>query len=110
MHYILVQGGVFFATLALTFVVLIFGEVAPKTLATLYPLPIAFFSVWPLIILLHVLYPFVWITSLIANASLRLFGVKVPKLRVEQLSRDELASLLREGTGHIALSIIKVCY
>ena len=95
------QGGVFFATLALTFVVLIFGEVAPKTLATLYPLPIAFFSVWPLIILLHVLYPFVWITSLIANASLRLFGVKVPKLRVEQLSRDELASLLREGTGHM---------
>ncbi|WP_218813847.1 HlyC/CorC family transporter [Rickettsiella endosymbiont of Dermanyssus gallinae] len=95
------QGGVFFATLALTFVVLIFGEVAPKTLATLYPLPIAFFSVWPLIILLHVLYPFVWVTSLIANACLRLFGVKVPKLRVEQLSRDELASLLREGTGHM---------
>ncbi|BBB15676.1 magnesium and cobalt efflux protein [Candidatus Rickettsiella viridis] len=95
------EGSVFFATLALTFVVLVFCEVAPKTLATLYPLPIAFFSVWPLIILLHVLYPFVWITSLIANASLRLFGVKVPKLRVEQLSRDELASLLREGTGHM---------
>lgn len=95
------EGSVFFATLALTFVVLVFCEVAPKTLATLYPLPIAFFSVWPLIILLHVLYPFVWITSLIANTSLRLFGVKVPKLRVEQLSRDELASLLREGTGHM---------
>ena len=95
------QAGVFFATLALTFVVLIFGEVAPKTLATLYPLPIAFFSAWPLIILLHILYPFVWVTNLIANASLRLFGVKIPKLRVEQLSREELSSLLRESTGHM---------
>ncbi len=95
------QTGVFFATLALTFVVLIFGEVAPKTLATLYPLPIAFFSVWPLIILLHILYPFVWITNLIANASLRLFGVRISKLKVEQLSREELGSLLRESTGHM---------
>lgn len=95
------QAGVFFTTLALTFVVLIFGEVAPKTLATLYPLPIAFFSAWPLIILLHILYPLVWVTNLIANASLRLFGVKIPKLRVEQLSREELSSLLRESTGHM---------
>ncbi|MDQ8039735.1 MAG: CNNM domain-containing protein, partial [Rickettsiella sp.] len=78
------QGGVFFSTLGLTFIVLIFGEVAPKTLATLYPFPIAFFSAWPLIILLHILYPLVWLTNLIANSSLRLFGVKVSKLAVEQ--------------------------
>jgi Mg2+/Co2+ transporter CorB len=95
------QGGVFFATLALTFVVLIFGEVAPKTLATLYPLPIAFFSAWPLIILLHILYPFIWITNLVANSCLRLFGVKISKLKVEQLSREELSSLLHENTSHM---------
>jgi Mg2+/Co2+ transporter CorB len=95
------ETSVFLATLALTFVVLIFAEVAPKTLATLYPLPIAFFSAWPLIILLHILYPFVWFTNLIANASLRLFKVRVPKSTVEQLSREELASLLRESTGHM---------
>ncbi len=95
------DAGVFFATIGLTFLVLIFGEVAPKTLATLYPLPIAFFSVWPLIVLLHILYPLVWLTNLIANTSLRLFGSKIQKLAVEQLSREELASLLREGTGHM---------
>ncbi|MES2141627.1 MAG: HlyC/CorC family transporter [Pseudomonadota bacterium] len=95
------QGGVFFATLGLTFVVLIFGEVAPKTLATLYPLPIAFFSVWPLIILLHILYPLVWLTNLIANSSLRLCGIRLSKSAVEQLSREELASLLHESTGHM---------
>ena len=95
------DAGVFFATISLTFLVLIFGEVAPKTLATLYPLPIAFFSVWPLIILLYILSPFVWLTNLIANTSLRLFGVKIPKLVVEQLSREELASLLHENIGHM---------
>jgi Mg2+/Co2+ transporter CorB len=91
--------GVFFSTLALTFTVLIFCEVAPKTLATLYPQPIAFFAVWPLIILLHILYPIIWLTNLMANTSLRLFGVKTPRLTVEQLSREELVSLLRESTG-----------
>jgi Mg2+/Co2+ transporter CorB len=94
-------SGVFLVTLALTFVVLIFCEVAPKTLATLYPQPIALFAVWPLIILLHILYPFVWLTNLMANTTLRLFGIKIPKLTVEQLSREELVSLLREGTGHM---------
>ncbi len=96
------HGSVFFTTLGLTFVVLIFGEVAPKTLATLYPLPIAFFSAWPLIVLLHILYPLVWLTNLIANSSLRLFGVKLSKSAVEQLSREELVSLLRESTGHMS--------
>jgi Mg2+/Co2+ transporter CorB len=93
--------GVFFATLLLTFVVLIFGEVAPKTFATLYPMPIAFFSTWPLIVLLKVLYPLVWLTNLIANTSLRLLGIKMPQLHVEQLSREELSSLLRDHTGHM---------
>ena len=92
--------GVFFSTLALTFTVLIFCEVAPKTLATLYPQPIAFFAVWPLIVLLRILYPIVWLTNLMANTSLRLFGVKIPRLTVEQLSREELVSLLRESTRH----------
>ncbi|RDH40660.1 MAG: HlyC/CorC family transporter [Candidatus Aquirickettsiella gammari] len=92
--------GVFFSTLALTFTVLIFCEVAPKTLATLYPQPIAFFAVWPLIVLLRILYPIVWLANLMANTSLRLFGVKIPRLTVEQLSREELVSLLRESTRH----------
>lgn len=93
-------SGVFLATLGLTFVVLIFCEVAPKTLATLYPQPIALFVVWPLIILLYVLYPIVWLTNLLANTTLKLVGVKIPKLTLEQLSREELISLLREGTGY----------
>jgi Mg2+/Co2+ transporter CorB len=95
------ESGVFFATLGLTFIVLVFGEVAPKTFATQHALPIALFSAWPLIILLHILYPLVWLTNGIANLSLRLFGVKIPKLTVEQLSREELSSLLSESTGYM---------
>lgn len=47
--------GVIGATLILTLIVLIFGEIAPKTLATINPLRIALFSAWPLILLLRVL-------------------------------------------------------
>lgn len=100
LHYFSASG-VFLATLALTFVVLIFCEVAPKTLATLYPQPIALFAVWPLIILLYGLYPFVWLTNLMANTTLRLLGAKIPKSTIEQLSREELVSVLRESTGRM---------
>jgi Mg2+/Co2+ transporter CorB len=94
-------SAVFLATLALTFAVLVFCEIAPKTLATLYPQPIALFAVWPLIILLHILYPLVWLSNLMANTTLRLLGIKIPKLSEEQLSREELVSLLREGSGRM---------
>jgi len=95
-------SAVFLATLALTFIVLVFCEIAPKTLATLYPQPIALFSVWPLIILLHILYPLVWVSNLMANTTLHLLGIKTPKLSEEQLSREELVSLLREGSGRMS--------
>ena len=101
LHYFSASA-VFLATLALTFVVLIFCEIAPKTLATLYPQPIALFAAWPLIILLYVLYPLVWVTNLVANTTLRFFGIKTPKLSEEQLSREELVSLLREGSGRMS--------
>lgn len=95
-------SAVFLATLALTFIVLIFCEVAPKTLATLYPQPIALFAVWPLIILLHILYPLVWAVNLMVNTTLRLLGIKAPKMSEEHLSREELVSLLRETSGRMS--------
>jgi len=94
-------GGVMLATFVLTFVVLIFGEVAPKTFAALYPQSMAFIAAWPLTILLRILYPFVWFTGMLSNGMLRLFGIKVHKQTVEQLSHEELSTLLREGTGRI---------
>lgn len=99
-HY-LGDRGVIPATLIMTSLVLIFGEIAPKTVAAHYPEPIAFVAAWPLIILLKILYPLVWISNLVANGTLRLFGIKVGKRAVEHFSHEELATILQEAGGKI---------
>lgn len=93
--------GVIVVTLGLTLVVLIFGEITPKTLAALYPQPMAFFSVWPLIILLHCLYPFVWLANSISNGILRLFGVRLQSHLLENLNHEELRTMLHEAGGRL---------
>jgi Mg2+/Co2+ transporter CorB len=59
--------GVAIAAGALTLVVLIFSEVAPKTLAALKPELIAFPAAWIYSPLLKIFYPIVWFVNLIAN-------------------------------------------
>ncbi len=93
--------GVIVATITMTSLVLIFGEIAPKTLATLYPQKIAFLSVWPLLILLRIFYPAVWFVNVIANGVLRIFGIVVKRRSLEHLSHEELATLLREMGSRI---------
>ncbi len=71
-------GGEFlvaFGAVALTLVLLIFCEVAPKTFGALHPERLALPAAYIYTPLLLVLYPFVWATNLLANGVLRLFGV-----------------------------------
>ena len=96
------EVGVAISTIALTLVVLIFGEVTPKTFAALRPEKIAFLSSWPLLILLKILYPLVWLTNTIANGLLTLFHVKISKRGIEPLNSEELQTVVKEATGHIA--------
>ncbi len=96
------ERGIIPATIILTFIVLIFGEIAPKTLATLHPLRIALTSAWPLTILLRVLYPLVWLANQVANGLLRLFGVHVQKRTLEHLSHEELRTVLHEAGGRLS--------
>ena len=93
--------GVLISTLALTFIILIFAETAPKTLAVLYPLRIAYTSAWLLKMLLWILYPFVWTINMLANGLLMMCGVKFHKNHAEPLSTEELRTLLLEGSGKI---------
>jgi len=60
--------------IALTFVLLIFCEVAPKTFAALHPERLAIPAAYVYTPLLTLLYPFVWATNLLANGTLRLLG------------------------------------
>ncbi|PIZ04423.1 MAG: magnesium/cobalt efflux protein [Gammaproteobacteria bacterium CG_4_10_14_0_8_um_filter_38_16] len=93
------ETGALISAVLLTVIVLIFGEIAPKTLAALHAQRIAFRAVTPLTWLLKILYPFVWFVSAIANGALRIFGVRADQCLHESLSIDELRSIVREVAG-----------
>ncbi len=95
--------GALIATIALTFIILIFGETAPKTLAALYSQRVALSVSTPLFFLLKICYPLVWLVNLLANGALRLFGVRVRKSEMETLSIEELRSVVFEATGKTSL-------
>lgn len=93
--------GIAIATVTLTFVILIFSEVTPKTIAALHPEKIAFPSSLLLTPLLTVLYPLVWLVNIITNGMLRIFGVNANQKTVDQLSSDELRTIVSETAGMI---------
>ena len=91
------EVGILIATPALTVVVLIFAEVAPKTMAALHPERIAFPASYILTPLLKVLYPAVWLINLVANLLLRPFGICPHMETSHHLNREELRTLVSEG-------------
>ncbi len=99
---ILGESGVWVSTVVLTFVVLIFAELMPKTLAAMHPQRIAYPASLILAPLLKLLYPIVWLINLVASIFLRPFGIKVPSNHSEALSREELRVVLQESGRHIS--------
>lgn len=94
------EAGIAIATAGLTIVVLIFGEITPKTLAALRPELVAFPASRVLLLLQRLLYPVVWATSAISNVLLRLLGVDPSQRASDSLSTEELRSVVREsGAG-----------
>ncbi|AGY92392.1 hypothetical protein SPICUR_07145 [Spiribacter curvatus] len=90
------EGTLAAATGLLTLTILIFAEVAPKTLAALRPERVAFPAAFILGPLLRVLYPLVWLTNMVANTLLRLLGVNPTEGGQTALSREELRTVVNE--------------
>lgn len=80
-------------------IILIYSEVMPKTLAALHPELVAYRASLLLTWLLKILYPLVWIVNTISNATLSLFNVAVKGNAVENLSHEELRTLIGEAIG-----------
>ena len=93
--------GMAIATGILTFVILIFAEMTPKTLAALYPEKVAFNVSFLLNLLSKVLYPVISITNAISNGLLNIFGIKVSQHEGEKLTGDELRTVVSES-GHFS--------
>jgi len=97
------DAGIAVAALATTFIVLIFSEITPKTLAALYPEAIAYPAsrvIRPLLILLG---PLVYVTNLAGNGLLALFGIRVHgNDHHHHLSLDELRTMLYESGNRMS--------
>ena len=92
-------GGEFlvvFGVMALTLVLLIFCEVAPKTYGALHPERLALPAAYVYTPLLYVFYPFVWATNLLANGVLRVFGASQQQAS-HSLSSEELRTVVAEA-------------
>lgn len=90
------------ATGLLTIVVLIFGEITPKTYGALYPERLAYPAAWVYSGMMWVLYPVVWIANLITNGILRLLGVSTEHTAQHSLSADELRTVVAEASTVIS--------
>jgi Mg2+/Co2+ transporter CorB len=91
------EAGVLVATSVLTVIVLIFSEVAPKTLAAFKPERVALPAAYVLFPLLKAFYPVVRVINVLAGLVLRLAGHRAGEQARHAMSQAELRTLLLEG-------------
>jgi Mg2+/Co2+ transporter CorB len=91
------EAGILIGTAFLTAVVLIFAEVAPKTIAAYHPEKLAYAASYVLYPLLKVAYPLVRVINAVAGALLWLLRVPLHSRRGDELSPEELRTLLGES-------------
>ena len=89
--------GVAIATGVLTLVILVFAEVTPKTIASLFPERVSYARSILLIILMKVLSPLVILVNFITNGFIRILGVKARHDATDHLSSEELRTVVNEA-------------
>ncbi len=95
------EAGLVIGAALLTLVILIFAEVTPKTLAALHPERVAFPAAFIYGPLLWLMYPFVWVVNSIANALLKIIGVRPEESSADALSQEELRTVVLEAGAMI---------
>ncbi len=89
-------GGSYTVSLAtglLTFIILIFGEISPKTAATIHAEKLALFVAPLIYFLMTVLTPVIFIINSIAGLFLRLIGIN-PNQKQETITEEELRTFV----------------
>jgi CBS domain containing-hemolysin-like protein len=81
----------------ITFLHVVLGELAPKTVAIQKAEKVSLLLVKPLIIFTKVLYPFIWLLNGSAALILRLFGLKVQSDHDHAHTEEELRLILSES-------------
>ena len=90
-------GNVLLGSIVLTLIILIFSEITPKTIASVYPENFATKSSWLLKSLVIIFKPLVWLTNIVSSRILRIFNVDpMGSASNDDLNTDELRTLLDE--------------
>lgn len=84
------------AFVILTVMHIVFGELAPKSVAIRYPAPVSMAIAFPLRVFYLVFRPFIWLLNGFANFLLKIFGIK-PVSETEIHSEEELKLIIAES-------------
>lgn len=87
------SSGAGIATGIITILILIFGEIAPKTLATIYADRLSLAFVRPLRVLMKLLTPVIYVVNFLAGGVLRLVGVD-SHAKGEPITEEELRTFV----------------
>ena len=88
------------ATVAVTFLILVFSEITPKVVGAAYADRLAPLVSFVLAPLLRALRPIVWFVNLFVQALLKLFRFRPAPQPSTTLSQEELRSLVLEGAQY----------
>ena len=88
------------AFLTITFMHIVLGELAPKTLALVAPEGVSRWVARPLILFSRIMSPFIWLLNGAANLLLRPFGIRTVSEAGHVHSADELRLLVVQAREH----------
>lgn len=93
-----VAGSIAFA--CITFLHIVLGELAPKSVALLHPVTLSRWVAQPLMLFTYAFWPAIWLLNKSANSFLTLFSIRSPS-HVERVhAPEELLLLLSESRDH----------
>ncbi|WP_366290160.1 hemolysin family protein [Paenibacillus sp. AN1007] len=85
------------AFVAITYLHVVVGELAPKTIAIRKAETVALLTSGPIILFNRVMYPFIWLLNGSANQLVKLFGIKPASEHEEAHSEEELQIIINES-------------
>jgi CBS domain containing-hemolysin-like protein len=94
--------GIVIATIAITILTVVFGELTPKTFGVTYAEGLSLFLARPMEIFIKIISPFVWIFNKLSNSIIRLFGGEI-KPAPHFLTEEEMKSMITIGEEEGAL-------
>jgi len=95
------DAGYLISTVSLTFIVLVFAEVTPKTIAALHPEKIAFPAAYILMPLYKALFVIIVGLNTITNGLLKLFGISTQSSHDTPVDSEELKIIVKEAEALI---------